>query len=101
MQHNPIVEEIHQIRQKMLAECHSELDQLLDRLQAAEMQDHSRAALAVQAQADALLSLARLWQGQRKQAAARQLLAEIYGWFTEGFDTADLAEARALLHELG
>jgi len=49
----------------------------------------------------AALSLARLWQGQGKRAAACQLLAEIYGWFTEGFDTADLQEAKALLQELG
>jgi len=49
----------------------------------------------------AALSLARLWQEQRQRAAARQVLAESYSWFTEGFDTADLAEARALLHELG
>ena len=48
----------------------------------------------------AALSLARLWQGQGKHTAARQLLAPIYGWFTEGFDTADLQEARALLEEL-
>jgi predicted ATPase len=46
------------------------------------------------------LSLARLWQGQGQPTAARQLLAEIYGWFTEGFDTADLQEAKALLAEL-
>ena len=49
----------------------------------------------------AALSLARLWQGQGKRAAARQLLAEIYSWFTEGFDTADLQEAKALLEALG
>jgi adenylate cyclase len=49
----------------------------------------------------AALSLARLWQGQGQRAAARQLLAEIYGWFTEGFDTADLQEAHAVLAELG
>ena len=49
----------------------------------------------------AALGLARLWQGQGKPTAARQLLAEIYGWFTEGFDTADLQEAKALLAELG
>jgi predicted ATPase len=49
----------------------------------------------------AALSLARLWQGQGKGAAARQLLAESYRWFTEGFDTADLQEAKALLAELG
>jgi predicted ATPase len=45
-------------------------------------------------------SLARLWQQQGKRAEARALLAPIYGWFTEGFDTADLQEARALLAEL-
>ena len=49
----------------------------------------------------AALSLARLWQEQGKRAAARQLLAELYGWFTEGFDTADLQEAKAWLAELG
>ena len=48
----------------------------------------------------AAMSLARLWQQQGKQAEARQLLAEVYGWFTEGFDTADLQEARALLDAL-
>jgi len=48
----------------------------------------------------AAMSLGRLWQDQGKRAEARQLLAEVYGWFTEGFDTADLQEARALLEEL-
>jgi TOMM system kinase/cyclase fusion protein len=48
----------------------------------------------------ATLRLSRLWQQQGKQEAARQLLAEIYGWFTEGFDTADLQEAKVLLEEL-
>jgi TOMM system kinase/cyclase fusion protein len=46
------------------------------------------------------ISLSRLWQRQGKQAEARQLLAPIYDWFTEGFDTADLQEARALLAAL-
>ena len=46
------------------------------------------------------MSLARLWQRQDKKEEARQLLVEIYGWFTEGFDTADLQEAKALLEEL-
>jgi len=45
----------------------------------------------------AVMSLARLWQQQGKKDEARQLLAEIYGWFTEGFDTKDLQEAKALL----
>jgi adenylate cyclase len=48
----------------------------------------------------ATTSLARLWQAQGKVGEAHQALAEIYGWFTEGFDTADLREARALLGEL-
>ena len=48
----------------------------------------------------AAMSLARLWQGQGKRAEARQLLAPIYGWFTEGFDTADLREAKGLLEAL-
>ena len=48
----------------------------------------------------AAVSLARLWQGQEKRAEAHRLLAEIYGWFTEGFDTGDLQEAKALLEGL-
>lgn len=48
----------------------------------------------------AVMSLARLWQQQGKKEEAQQMLAEIYGWFTEGFDTKDLQEARALLEEL-
>jgi predicted ATPase len=48
----------------------------------------------------AAMSLSRLWQQQGKQAEARALLAPIYGWFTEGFDTADLQEARSLLEAL-
>jgi predicted ATPase len=49
----------------------------------------------------AAMSLSRLWQCQGKRAEARGLLAPIYGWFTEGFDTADLQEAKALLEALG
>jgi predicted ATPase len=48
----------------------------------------------------AVMSLSRLWQSQGKKDEARQMLAEIYGWFTEGFDTKDLKEAKALLAEL-
>ena len=48
----------------------------------------------------AAMSLSRLWQQQGKQAEAHELLAPIYGWFTEGFDTADLQEAKALLAAL-
>jgi class 3 adenylate cyclase/predicted ATPase len=48
----------------------------------------------------AAMSLARLWQHQSKRPQARQMLAESYGWFTEGFDTPDLQEAKALLTAL-
>jgi predicted ATPase len=48
----------------------------------------------------AAASLARLWGEQGRRAAARDLLLPVYGWFTEGFDTADLKEAKALLDEL-
>lgn len=47
-----------------------------------------------------MMSLSRLWQRQGKEIEARHMLAEIYGWFTEGFDTADLQEAKGLLDEL-
>jgi hypothetical protein len=47
------------------------------------------------------MSLARLWRRRRKIADARALLADVFGWFTEGFDTPDLVDARALLDELG
>ena len=46
------------------------------------------------------MSLARLWQRQSKRTQAHQMLAELYGWFTEGFDTVDLQEAQILLEEL-
>jgi predicted ATPase len=49
----------------------------------------------------AAMSMARLWRAQGKRDEARELLAPVYGWFTEGFDTLDLKEAKALLDELG
>jgi predicted ATPase len=48
----------------------------------------------------AAMSMARLWRDQGKVQQARELLAPVYGWFTEGFDTLDLKEAKALLNEL-
>ena len=48
----------------------------------------------------AATSLARLWQSQGRQEEAHELLADVYGWFTEGFDTADLIDAKTLLDEL-
>jgi predicted ATPase len=49
----------------------------------------------------AVTSLSRLWQQRGKKEEARKMLAEVYAWFTEGFDTTDLKEAKALLKELG
>jgi predicted ATPase len=62
--------------------------------------DIARAQQAKSWELCAAISLARLWQQQGKREEARQMLAEIYGWFTEGFDTVDLQEAKALLESL-
>lgn len=73
----------------------------------AEAEGCYRRALAVARQQEAKFwelrastSLARLWRDQGKRTEARDLIAPIYGWFTEEFDTPDLKEARALLEEL-
>ena len=71
----------------------------------AEAYFHQALAIARRQQAKswelrAAMSLGRLWQQQGKRTEAYDLLAPIYGWFTEGFDTADLQEAKALLEEL-
>jgi adenylate cyclase len=62
--------------------------------------DIARQQQAKSLELQAVMSLARLWQQQGKKAEARQMLADIYSWFTEGFDTADLQEAKTLLEEL-
>jgi predicted ATPase len=74
---------------------------------AAKAEKHFEPALAVaraqQAKSwelRAAMSMARLWRDQGKRDEARDLLAPVYGWFTEGFDTLDLKEAKALLDEL-
>jgi predicted ATPase len=74
---------------------------------AAKAEDYFERALAVARQQQAkswelraAMSLARLWRDQGKVQQARELLAPVYGWFTEGFDTRDLKEAKALLEEL-
>ena len=74
-------------------------------LQEAEQCLHEAIDIAQQQQAKswelrAAMSLACLWQQQRKKAEAHRLLAEVYDWFTEGFDTADLQDAKTLLDEL-
>jgi predicted ATPase len=60
----------------------------------------SRKQTAKSLELRAAMSLGRLWQKQGKKKAARQLLGEVYSWFSEGFDTADLKEAKALLEQL-
>jgi predicted ATPase len=62
--------------------------------------DIARRQQAMSLELRAATSLSRLWQRQGKRDDARDLLAPIYGWFTEGFDTADLQEAKALLTTL-
>jgi predicted ATPase len=62
--------------------------------------DFARQQQAKSLELRAAMSLSRLWQQQGKRTEARRVLAEIYGWFTEGFDTKDLQEAKALLEEL-
>ena len=73
----------------------------------AKAQEYFERALAVARQQQAkswelraAMSLARLWRDQGKVSEARELLAPVYGWFTEGFDTRDLKDAKALLEEL-
>jgi predicted ATPase len=66
-----------------------------------EALDTARGCEARSLELRAATSLARLWRDQGRRAQARELLAPVYGWFTEGFDTADLKDAKALLDELG
>jgi predicted ATPase len=73
----------------------------------AKAQEHFERALAVARKQQAkswelraAMNMARLWRSQGKRDEARDLLAPVYGWFTEGFDTLDLKEAKALLDEL-
>jgi len=74
---------------------------------AAKAETYFERALAVARQQQAkswglraAMSMARLWRDQGKWKEARELLAPVYGWFTEGFDTLDLKEAKVLLDEL-
>ena len=62
--------------------------------------EFTRAREAKSSELRATTSLARLWQSQGKTHEAHDLLAPVYDWFTEGFDTADLKDAKALLDEL-
>jgi class 3 adenylate cyclase/tetratricopeptide (TPR) repeat protein len=90
-----------------LYRLHGELLLMTDSANAADAETSFRAAIATAskqfakyAELGATTSLARLLANQARRGEARAMLAEIYGWFTEGFDTADLKEAKALLDEL-
>ena len=92
--------ELHRLQGQLL------LQQAIPDAPRAEAYFHQALAIARHQQAKSLelraaMSLSRLWQRQGQETDARELLAPVYGWFTEGFDTADLQEAKALLDELG
>jgi hypothetical protein len=91
--------ELHRLHGELL------LRQAVPDMQAAEARFlHARAITRRQGakslELRAVMSLSRLWERRGKREEARQVLAELYGWFTEGFDTADLQEARELLEQL-
>ena len=86
-------------------QCRGELQLKLNQPEEAEVSFEKAIEIARQQQAKgwelrATLHLSRLWSRQGKVEAAHRLLREIADWFTEGFDTADLIEAKALLEEL-
>ncbi|HEU5103816.1 MAG TPA: hypothetical protein VFU22_32590, partial [Roseiflexaceae bacterium] len=90
--------ELHRLRgDLLLAQGAAEHDVATAFQQALEV---ARSQAAKSLELRAATSLARLWQTQGKQAAAHQMLAEIYGWFSEGFDTPDLRDACTLLDQL-
>jgi predicted ATPase len=73
------------------------MDMVRTNLSGLDMEQSLRAIMDILHSAN---SLARLWRDQGKRDGARDLLAPVYGWFTEGFDTLDLKEAKGLLDEL-
>jgi DNA-binding SARP family transcriptional activator/predicted ATPase len=89
--------ELHRVRGELLLMWGDELGAEASFLEAIEVAQRQRARSW---ELRATVSLCRLWQEQGKQEGAQQRLAESYGWFTEGFETHDLREARDLLEEL-
>ena len=90
--------ELHRVKGLVLV-ARNQLDEGRAWLDQAIRIAHQQQAKSLELRAAA--SLARLWGEQRRRAEARNLLAPVYGWFTEGFDIADLKDAKALLEELG
>jgi hypothetical protein len=98
-------EDLREVIRAYQATCAEVIQQSTDNATEAETCFHHALAIAQNQQAKSLelraaRSLARLWQSQGKCQEAYDLLAPVYGWFTEGFDTADLHEAKALLDAL-
>src|SRR4029077_13078697 len=91
--------EIHRIKGKLLL-TGSANDRNAAEAAFSEALSIARAQQAKLLELRAAMSMARLWRDQGKAREARELLAAVYGWFTEGFDTRDLKEAKALLEEL-
>jgi predicted ATPase len=92
------VSEIHRLRGVFLRSLGSPAEEVENTLRTALEIAEEQGALLLKLRA--AMSLARLWRDQGKVQQARDLLAPVYGWFTEGFDTRDLKEAKALLEEL-
>ena len=86
--------ELYRLRGELLLHVAAQQEEVEACLQQALAVAHRQQAKSLELRA--ALSLSRLWQQQGKRAEAHELLAEVYGWFTEGFDTADLQEAKAL-----
>jgi predicted ATPase/class 3 adenylate cyclase len=93
-----LMPEVHRVRGELLllSDPTNDVEDCFDRALKA-----ARAQSARLLELRAAMSMARLWREQGKPQQARELLAAVYGWFTEGFDTLDLKEAKALLDELG
>jgi predicted ATPase len=91
------VPEIHRLRGVFLRRLGSPAEEVERALRTALQIAEEQGALLLKLRA--ATSLARLWRDQGKRGEARELLAPVYGWFTEGFDTRDLKEAEALLEE--
>jgi predicted ATPase len=91
--------ELHRVKGELLEQSDADSTEAQDCFERAI--EISRAQSAKSLELRATMSLARLLAKQGRREEARAMLAEIYNWFTEGFDTADLIDAKALLNELG
>ena len=92
------VSEVHRLRGTFLKSLGSPAEEVERALRTALQIAEEQGAFLLKLRAST--TLARLWRDQGKPQQARELLTPVYGWFTEGFDTRDLKEAKALLEEL-